>query len=319
MNAIDLYECYEHGEYSFTLRDRFIHSPQVERALTRLGDIHGDSRRTRASKGLLIQGPSGVGKSTLVKEYIRSLEESESHDPQKRAVLFVEMPSSPTKKNLAAAILAELKDPFAEARGHSAEVKFARVVLLLKNLGVEMLVLDEAQHLVDYRRNGAYEAADWIKSLMNETSIACVLIGLKRTENLLLANEQLRRRFSATVAYDRITFSANASLHFVMLLQAIEGELPVQTISFVEPAMIKRFYLASYGLIDYLIKIVDRAVWLVQVQDLAGIELPVLAQAFEDEVWSYATEERNPFSASFNFQPLFGKREPFETFEESNT
>ena len=75
MNAINLYECYEHGEYSFTLRDRFIHSPQVERALTRLGDIHGDSRRTRASKGLLIQGPSGVGKSTLVKEYIRSLEE----------------------------------------------------------------------------------------------------------------------------------------------------------------------------------------------------------------------------------------------------
>lgn len=59
MNAINLYECYEHGEYSFTLRDRFIHSPQVERALTRLGDIHGDSRRTRASKGLLIQGPSG--------------------------------------------------------------------------------------------------------------------------------------------------------------------------------------------------------------------------------------------------------------------
>ncbi|MNP67032.1 hypothetical protein D3C76_1628150 [compost metagenome] len=83
--------------------------------------------------------------------------------------------------------------------------------------------------------------------------------------------------------------------------------------------MIKRFYLASYGLIDYLIKIVDRAVWLVQVQDLAGIELPVLAKAFEDEVWSYATEERNPFSASFNFQPLFGKWEPFETLEESNT
>lgn len=74
--------------------------------------------------------------------------------------------------------------------------------LLLKNLGVEMLVLDEAQHLVDYRRNGAYEAADWIKSLMNETSIAFVLIGLKRTENLLPANEQLRHG-TATVAYDR--------------------------------------------------------------------------------------------------------------------
>lgn len=319
MNSIGLHESFEHAEYSFTLRHRFIHSPQAVRALTRLGEIHGDSRRTGASKGLLIQGPSGVGKSTLVKEYIRSLEESEVNVPEKRTFLFVEMPSSPTKKNLAAAILAELKDPFAEARGHSAEVKFARVVLLLKNLGVEMLVLDEAQHLVDYRRNGAYEAADWIKSLMNETSIAFVLIGLKRTENLLLANEQLRRRFSATVAYDRFTFTANTSLHFAMLMRAIEGELPVQAISFVEPKMVKRFYMASYGLIDYLIKVVDRAVWLVQVRGLAGIELPVLAEAFEDEVWSYVTEERNPFSVSFNFQPLFGKREPFEKFEESIT
>lgn len=309
----------EPNEFTFTLRHRFIHSPQAVRALTRLGEVHGDSRRTGASNGLLIQGPSGVGKSTLVKEYIRSLEESGSLDPKKRTVLFVEMPSSPTKKNLAAAMLAELKDPFAEARGHSAEVKFARVVLLLKSLGVEMVVFDEAQHLVDYRRNGAYEAADWIKSLMNETNITFVLIGLKRTEGLLLANEQLRRRFSATVDYDRFTLTAKTSLQFVMLLGAIAGELPVQTISFTEPTMIKRFHQASCGLIDYLIKIVDRAVWLVQVRSLAGIELPVLAEAFEDEVWSKATEERNPFSASFNFRPLIGKREPFEKFEESDS
>lgn len=180
MNAI---ECFA---VSFTLRHRFIHSPQAMRALTRLGEIHADSRRTGASKGLVIQGPSGVGKSTLIKEYIRSLDSTASSDPNKRTVLSVEIPSSPTKKNLAAAMLAELKDPYAEARGHSAEVKFARVVLLLANLGVEVVVLDEAQHLVDYRRNGAYEAADWIKSLMNETCITFVLVGLKRTEVLPL-------------------------------------------------------------------------------------------------------------------------------------
>ncbi|QQZ36358.1 TniB family NTP-binding protein [Pseudomonas sp. SK2] len=306
----------ESQELTFSLRHRFIHSPQAVRALTRLSEVHRDSRRTGASNGLLIKGPSGVGKSTLILEYIRSLEEIGSVDDGKRTVLFVEIPSSPTKKNLAAAMLTALKDPFATARGHSAEVKFARVVLLLKNLGVEVVALDEVQHLVDYRRNGAYEAADWIKSLMNETSITFVLLGLKRTEGLLTANEQLRRRFSATVDYDRFTLTAKSSVHFVMLLRAIQGELPVQTVSFTEATMIKRFHLASYGLIDYLMKIVDRAVWLVHYRGLAGIELPVLAEAFEDEVWSNSTDERNPFSATFNFQPLIGKYEPFEKFEE---
>lgn len=305
----------EQHDVTFTLRHRFIHSPQAVRALTRLGEVHGDSRRTGASKGLLIQGPSGVGKSTLIKEYIRTLEETGNRDPEKRTVLFVEMPSSPTKKNLAAAMLAELKDPYAEARGHSAEVKFARVVLLLQNLGVEVVVLDEAQHLVDYRRNGTYEAADWIKSLMNETSIAFVLVGLKRTEGLLLANEQLRRRFSATVDYDRFTLTQKTSAQFAMLLEAIAGELPVEAICFTDPEMVNRFYLASYGLIDYLIKIVDRAVWLVQRRSLVGINLPVLAEAFEDEVWSKATEERNPFGPSFDFKPLVRHREPFEEFD----
>ena len=301
----------EQCDVTFTLRHRFIHSPQAVRALTRLGEIHGDSRRTSTSKGLLIQGPSGVGKSTLINEYIRSLEDAGTPAPKKRTVLFLEIPSSPTKKNLAAAMLTGLGDPYAEARGHSAEVKFARVGLLLANLGVEVVVLDEAQHLVDYHRNGAYEAADWIKSLMNETSITFVLVGLKHTEGLL-ANEQLRRRFSATVDYDRFTFTRGTSGQFVMLLGAIAGELPVKTVSFSEPEMANRFYMASYGLIDYLIKIVDRAVWLVQSRSLEGINLPVLAEAFEDEVWSNATEERNPFRPGFNFKPLNGHHEPFE-------
>ena len=65
----------------FSLRHHFIHSPQAERALTRLGEVHGDTRRTGASKGLVIQGPSGVGKSTLIKEYVRELEAGNLRDP----------------------------------------------------------------------------------------------------------------------------------------------------------------------------------------------------------------------------------------------
>lgn len=306
---------YEENQVQFSLRHHFILSPQAERALTRLIEVHGDTRRTGTSKGLVIQGPSGVGKSTLIKEYVRELESAKRNEGVRRSVLIVEIPSSPTKKNLATAMLTAMKDPYADSRSHSAETKFARIILLLSNLGVEVVVLDEAQHLVDYKRNAAYEAADWIKSMMNETSITFVLVGLKRTEGLLWANEQLRRRFSATVDYNRFTLKESCWTQFAMLLQGIRELLPVASISFSDKEMIRRFYLASFGLIDYLIKILDRSVWLVQHRDAEGIDLTVLCEAFKDEVWSAAPDERNPFSDAFDFKPLIGDREPFENFD----
>ena len=306
---------YEENLTPFSLRHHFILSPQAERALTRLAEVHGDTRRTGTSKGLVIQGPSGVGKSTLVKEYVRELESAKKNAMGHGSVLIVEIPSSPTKKNLATAMLTAMKDPYADSRSHSAETKFARIILLLSNLGVEVVVLDEAQHLVDYKRNAAYEAADWIKSLMNETSITFVLVGLKRTEGLLWANEQLRRRFSATVDYNRFTLTETSWMQFATLLRGLRELLPVASISFSDKEMIHRFFLASFGLIDYLIKILDRAVWLVQDRNVEGINLVILSEAFEDEVWSAAPNERNPFSHIFDFKPLIRDREPFENFD----
>ena len=305
----------EEDRVQFSLRHHFIVSPQAERALTRLMEVHGDTRRTGASKGLVIQGPSGVGKSTLISEYVRELESTNPPKPGHRAVLSVEIPSSPTKKNLATALLTAMNDPYADSRSHSAETKFSRIVLLLGSLGVEVVVLDEAQHLVDYKRNDAYEAADWIKSLMNETSITFVLVGLKRTENLLLANEQLRRRFSAIVDYNRFMITETCWAQFATLLRVIRDLLPVKSINFSTNEMIQRFYLGSFGLIDYLIKVIDRSVWLVQHRHAEGINLMILSEAFKDEVWSSASNERNPFDLAFDFRDLTGQREPFENFD----
>lgn len=306
---------YKEDLTQFSLRHHFILIPQAERALTRLIEVHEDTRRTGTSKGLVIQGPSGVGKSTLIKEYVRKLESVKKNEGIHRSVLIVKIPSSPTKKNLATAMLTAMKDPYADSRSHSAETKFARIILLLSNLDVEVVVLDEAQHLVDYKRNDAYEAADWIKSMMNETNITFVLVGLKRTEGLLWANEQLRRRFSATVDYNRFMLTESCWTQFAMLLQSIRELLPVESISFSDKEIIRRFYLASFGVIDYLIKIIDRSVWLVQHRDAEGINLTILCEAFKDEVWSAAPDERNPFSDTFDFKPLIMGREPFEDFD----
>ncbi len=297
----------------FSLRHHFIQSPQSDHAIARIEEVRQDTIRTKSSKGLVIQGPSGVGKSSLIREYMRNQVSPDSVGV--RPILVVEMPSSPSKRNLATAVLIAMKDPFATARGHSAEHKFTRIVTLLKNQGTEMVILDEAQHLVDYKRVGAYEAADWIKSLMNETDITVVLVGLKRTDSLLWANEQLRRRFSASIDYGRYELTEETWMQFASLLKAIHSLLPVTCISFLSKDMIQRFQLASFGLVDYLIKILDRAVWLAQLTDVEGIDMGVLSQAFKDEVWSRVANERNPFHDDFDFRPLICGREPFENFD----
>jgi len=306
--------------FIFSLRNQFVETSQSEHTRARIVEVHADTLRSRTSKGLLILGPSGAGKTTLIADCINTMFKERDVPGQKLTALHVDMPNSPSKKSLASALLEKLNDPFAMARSHSAEAKFLRVVILLKNLGVEILIIDEAQHVIDSGRSSAYEAADWIKDLMNRLQITVLLIGLKRTEGLLRANEQLRRRFSASVVYDRYSIdSADRYSQFGALVHAIHGILPVATIEFGDDEVMLRLYHATYGLMDYVMKILDRAVWLVQSKGLEGIDLSVLASAFRDEVWSLVPDSRNPFMPEFNFDPLIGSGEPFENFDTSKS
>lgn len=305
---------------NFSLRRQFINTNQAAHVFARISEVHQDTRRSGTSKALLVQGPSGAGKTTLIREFISTMFPNGPVPGQQLPAIRVDIPSSPSKKNLAAAMLMALGDPFASSRTHSAEAKFSRIVTLLKNLKTEIVILDEAQHLVDYKRNSAYEAADWIKSLMNDAEITVILVGLKRTQGLLWANEQLRRRFSACVDYDRFDWnSSEGQWHFAALVRNIQRILPVPTIDFTNREILPRFYHACFGLIDYLIKILDRAIWRVQSGHEEGIDQRVLADAFRDEVWSRAPHNRNPFATEFDFKPLIGSREPFENFDGPNT
>jgi type II secretory pathway predicted ATPase ExeA len=303
----------------FSLRHQFIKTPQVSRAFDRLSEVHQDVLRSRNSRGLMVLGPSGAGKTTTVREYLNAAFPQLIVPGQSCRAVHVEIPASPTQKSLATSILIGLRDPFATASSHSAELKMARVATLLRNLHTEVLVLDEAQHLIDYKRSSAYDAADWLKNLMNSSEITVALVGLKRARQLLWTNEQLRRRFSAIAEHERFGWATSEEQRrFASLVGSIARILPVPTVDLMAGDMLHRLYHACFGLMDYLIKILDRAVWTVRSGQAIGIDRVVLARAFRDEVWADVPPNRNPFAENFTFNPLIGVHEPFESFDSTS-
>jgi DNA transposition AAA+ family ATPase len=186
------------------------------------------------------------------------------------------------------------------------------VVTLLENLRVELVILDEAQHLVDYKRSDAYEAGDWIKSLLNTSKVSVVLIGMTRLEGLKRANDQFRRRFSAS--YTLVPFRPDEEFwpEFAGVIKAMQKMLSVESVNLVSDEMIQRLYFASFGILDYLVKVLERAVRLVQSGQFEGVNLAALDAAFKDEVWQSAPQNRSPFNAEFDFRPLIGVGEPYE-------
>lgn len=299
----------------FSLRRHFIETQQVKQVFQRIGDVHHDMLRSGTSKGLTLLGVSGSGKTTALRQCLASSFPDSLIPGKLRRTLEIATPSTPTKKNLASAVLTGLNDPFADSRSHTEGVKTKRIIKLLTNLQTEIVVFDEAQHIVDCTRSTTYEAADWVKEIMNACNIVVVLAGLERTQQLLWTNEQLRRRFSAVVrlrGYD--LYVREEAEQFVALLAALRSFLPVPSVDFLTKEMIQRFHFASNGLIDYLIKVLDHATWQVLVGRSNGIDSNLLSQAFRDEVWAEAPLERIPFATEFNFKPLSGAREPFEVF-----
>ena len=179
------------------LKRNFVAYPQtttVENDLERLlkyGTV-GRCQGTSASTYMLI-GESGSGKTALLKRFcakhpMRFEEEQDVHP-----VLFVEVPSKTTRKALAECILASLG---VSAPSSLTEIKLtARAVHHLKEQGVRVLILDEAQHLViPEKRQLNFEAADWVKGLANKGVCAVMLAGVPDAWEAYMYNGQLRRR-----------------------------------------------------------------------------------------------------------------------------
>ncbi len=293
------------GCHCFRLVTEPVAHRRYREAMHRLAELHLRRRTHQAGDRLLMTGPSGAGKSTTIRSYAANFPRRHEAERTRVPVLLVSVPSSPTARSLAGAILEALGQKKAH-RGTAPE-KTAWLCELFARCDVEMLLLDEFQHIFYAPSLNAFrDVTDWLKNFLEETRVGMVACGLPAAEMVVDSNEQLARRFSARIRITPFAFDdGDDFLEFRGLLKAFEADLPLPAeVPLHEANLARRLHVGSYGLIDYVVKILEGAVSAATEAGLEHVGLPALAAGFRNRVWRDVPERLNPFEPQSPLRPL---------------
>ena len=233
---------------------------------------------------LALLGRFRTGKTTIIDSFCHQhplvYHAETTHIPILKAVV----PAKATMGNLLTALLAGLRDPFA-ARD-SIGRKYHRLQQLLHDCGVQMLILDEANHFVD--RDSArilHDVSNTLKNLVKTCNLACILVGLPYTEEVLRVNEQFGSLFGDPVTLHPFQWNENQPetiQEFRTFLHHVESQLPLPTRSFLGSRELAwRCFVASYGKVGYIMRLLRRAAELAVRRQSPTLTLPILHEAFQ--------------------------------------
>ncbi|WP_368925588.1 TniB family NTP-binding protein, partial [Brevundimonas vancanneytii] len=174
-----------------------------------------DYLRARASqrseggvKGVLLVAPSQSGKSKILNAYRRRHNTEEAREKGKLPILMVTLKANQTTKGLAQNILVRLEEELGIAtlwqRGNENHL-LQRVQTYISAYGIELLILDEFQHLVhSERKEVAVSVAETVKGFMNDGLVPVVMSGIEEAWRPIRANRQLQLRCIPPLVLDPI-------------------------------------------------------------------------------------------------------------------
>jgi type II secretory pathway predicted ATPase ExeA len=275
-----------------------------ESTLAAIEECHAENDGESEPQCMIVTGPTGAGKSTLVKSYGDRYPQEEVEEDGEifyiQRVVYVSTPSPARITELAGRILESMGDPLAWHRDTLGERR-ARIKEVFGKCGVEMLIVDELQHFInrDGKRKVLLTVTDWFKDLIKETGVACVFVGLPEAEEVLKANPQLARLFGDpyTIAPFEWDEKRPATiLEFRTLLQDIEAMLPLKEASDLSaPETAYRCYQACGGVFGLLMKLIRSAAIQALKTGKAQLDYSLLAWAFNKKLAGERRGVANPF------------------------
>jgi hypothetical protein len=264
------------------------------------------SRLSNEPQCMSLEGVTGAGKSTLVRDYVSLFPRVEELDGTRIPIFYAETPSPVTVKGMAATMLAHMGDPAAH-RGTLWSMNF-RLIRLMIDCQVELVILDDFHHLIDNETNRILEqVSDWLKVLIKETGIPFLVVGIEgKVERILETNAQLSRLFAVRQLLEpfhcnpKDEASIQEFARFIQYAQQVTG-IPFP-VGLPRMELLYRLHYATEGVVGNLMNLLRYAAWLAREQHQETITLPVLATAYDKRLSKHLKRKDNPFLASPNEQ-----------------
>ena len=258
------------------------------------------SRLSNEPHCLSLEGVTGAGKSTLVRDYAALFPRVEEKAGTRVPIFYAETPSPVTVKGMAATMLAQLGDPAAHY-GALWAMNF-RLVRLMKACQVELVILDDFHHLIDKETNRILEqVSDWLKVLIKETNIPFLVVGIEgKVERILDANAQLSRLFAARQTLEPFRYDRTDEVGLQEFARFVHYAEQVITLPLPDtlprPELLQRLHYATHGVVGNLMNLLRYAAWLTRQQHQEMITLPTLATAFDKRLIKHLKSKTNPFT-----------------------
>lgn len=306
------------SSYFLRLNSSPIAHSAYEAVRKRVAALHLRRLEGHEGGGMLVTGQSGSGKSFLAETYAAMFPPEEGPTRQCIPVLLAEVPSRPTVATVVAELLRAIGAPDAR-RGSTEWRETDRLLNFIAELGTQIILLDEVNNFYDHAGEKVLtEFTDWVKYVQKKSHLPVVMFGLPRSTGVLLRNMQLRRRFFGRMSLAPFSTKSKASwLEFRAVLGTLHARTPIDAVDYSEQLLARRFYYASAGLMDYLYKMINKALEIAR-RDGAAISVATLAEAFATDVWDGCPADRNPFLVPVKqLRLLTQPGEPFDDWDYS--
>lgn len=287
----------------------FIATPTLQGILDDIKDMRRFSKLSKYENEpmcMLVTGETGTGKSEFIKQYLSSNKPVAEEERTKIPVLVSLIPKVKHPKPVVAQLLRDLGDPL-EGMGGDSSSLLHRLITLLKGTSVELIILDEFQHLIETKSNQVvYDIADLIKILVSKAKIPVVLFGLPWSSHILTVNSQLERRFR--LQHKLINYTLDTFNDFQKFLGKVQEKLPIKPemdLRLHENAF--RFFAASEGNVANLMNCIIRPAAIDAIDDASITDLKENKVLITNKKFAMALKhhsqvrnELNPFLIDIN-------------------
>ncbi|MEK4479974.1 TniB family NTP-binding protein [Paenibacillus sp. FSL R5-0876] len=291
------YNDYEYKKRLEHVKKIVVEHPQYQEVYEEIEEVHIISRESVQASHLYVYGLTGVGKTTIVKQYTDNFCRQLTETGTIITALYVKVPPRlKTPKALASKILGEMGDLFANS-GTDEEMG-RRIIQYARECQLELIILDEFQHLIDREtHNVLATASDWLKLLTEELNIPVILCGLPESNAIFEYNEQLDGRYPRRILLEPFGFGDKVQQkQFRIFLKTLDEGLPFSEISNLsDPSLASKMHYVTEGVPRYVKDILIEATKLSLKRGLDQINEDSLHDAFHRITRSNQIHAINPF------------------------